>query len=530
MKKKSLYHRNRQMIVALLALLFLLGPGFMARAQEQDPIKHEVAVKRMLIPVFAYDKKGKPVEDLKLSEITLLVNGKPMSITDMHRIKFTHEEAKRDSATTPAAEPKVSAKPQRVVFLVLDSMYNSFYGLKKAKKVASKLVESKTLGTEFVIIEHSMFGGLKLLGGPESNTRKLKKYIKNVSRISAKERVESFDITNRNPAINPKTDFNALGNHHEKKHQKQQTKFFVDFMAQLKYTLQAITKPKLVFFMSEGFSEILFYETNSNMAHSLSFDPDILYRLNQLVQEINAGGSMMYSVFTGRMKNYKQMYNNSPLGKGGDGGLWEELGFTLENMDVPISKLSGVESLKTISEGTGGRLFEGSTQQIIENVESMTAAYYELAFSPAQNSRNTMRIKVKCTRPGVTIDAIARTVKRESYKEMERLQKKVFALNLMQGREWARLMANKIEKIPFTSLAQAQHTVRVPIPQQFKEKVLDVFQVSFQDDFSKPEIKMKRIKAADSTAIEYKKFKEASALYFLIIDPETTYCMYNRIF
>ena len=59
MKKKSLYHGNRQMIVALLTFVFLLGPGFTLLAQEQDPIKHEVAVKRMLIPVFAYDKKGK---------------------------------------------------------------------------------------------------------------------------------------------------------------------------------------------------------------------------------------------------------------------------------------------------------------------------------------------------------------------------------------------------------------------------------------------------------------------------------------
>lgn len=518
----------RRITSTAVLCIFLLG-GF-AIAQEQDAIEHEVSVRRILVPIFAYNKQGHPVEDLKLDEIQLRVDGNLVKITDLNRIRFNSPEevpVVNEKTGEITYEPKYLQR--RMVFIVLDSMYNSFYGLRKAKKFARQLVESDKLGTEFVIMENSQYGGLKLMGGPEADIGKLKKYIRKASDISPDEREDDYDITVRNPAINPLTNWNKLSRTANRIHEKQKTKFYLDFLAQLKYSLQSITRPKLVVLLSEGFSESLFYEVNSEVDKSLSFDPEVLKRLNSLIEEINAGGSVVYTVFTGRLKAFRKRINSTALRGSGQESAWEELGFTLDDMDLPISSLSDIASLQTISGGTGGKHFDESSKEIVDQVQKMTSAYYEVAFSPSKRNGKSMHISVKSTRKDVKIDSMVRIFTREDYKDMEKIQKKVFALNLLLGRQWAHLMAT-LDRIRFSQPGQGENHIRIDLPPSLQGRSLDIFMVSYNDNFQNPDVLLKKQKmTTDSVTINYKRYKNSKALYFLIVEPDSTRCLYNRI-
>lgn len=534
-KHQSFKNKRRRPLSRITAaagmLLFFLGAFAFAQEQpEQDAIEHEVSVRRALVPIFAYDKKGNPVEDLKSEEIQLFVNGKLMKLTDMNRIRFNSQEevpVVNEKTGEITYEPKYLQR--RMVFIVLDSMYNSFYGLRKAKKLARELVENDKLGTEFVIMESTLYGGLRLMGGPEADIDKLKKYIGKVSKTSPDEREDDYDVTIRNPAVRSTQNWNKLSDTSNRIHKKQQTKFYLDFLAQLKYSLQSITRPKLVVLLSEGFSETLFYEVNSEVNKSLNFDPEVLQRLNHLVEEINAGGSVVYTVFTGRLKAYRKRINNSTQGETEGEAAWEELGFTLDDMDLPISSLTDIASLQTISGGTGGKHFEGSTKEVVNKVQTMTSAYYELAFSPDKDAGKSMRIKVKSTRKDVRIDSMVRIFTREEYKDMEKIQKKVFALNLLLGRQWAHVMAT-IDRVRFTQPGQEEAHIRVDLPPSLQGRSLDIFMVSYDDNFQNPDVMLKKRKmTTDTVTINYKRYKNSKALYFLIVEPNSTRCLYNRI-
>jgi VWFA-related protein len=506
--------------------------------QEQEPIKHEVSVTRFIIPVFAFDSEGNPVYDLQKDDLTLYIDGKPVDINSLNPVRFIyHQEitkkVKREAAKDK--EEKVKAVPstgERVIFVVVDTMYNSFYGLKNAKKIAKQLVGDESLTVQFVVMQNSLFGGLKLMGGPESDKKELKKYIKKISGLPDRNpQAESFDVTQRS-SLNPNRDFDqreSLEKREDRKHAKEKIKFFVDFLSRLKYTLQSIEKSKLVILISEGLPEILFFEKNPNIDRNVSYDPQPILNIKRLVKEINEGGSIIFAVYPGRDKLYKEKFNFAQLGKGAASGEFSPIyDDTLDSIDIPISRTSGIESLKAIAVGSGGQLFKGHSEQIIKEIQQKTSAYYELAFSPGTDTADNMRIKIKCKRKGIKINYLAQAAKSKSYIDMDKIQKKVFALNLVMGRKWAVMMA-KMEKNAYQWENSEKKAIQVRIPKMMKGRSVDIFLVRYEENFKNVDISMKNKKVLDSEIIEIKEKQSNQSLYFLIIEPQSVVCLYNMI-
>jgi VWFA-related protein len=520
-------------------LLITIGTG---RGSAQEKIQHEVAVDRMLIPVFAFDSKGNPVQDISMEELELYINGKPVPISSFNRILFKHdvETTKKKAGKSKKIPSTPQINPQeRIVILIFDNMYTSFYGIKRSKKVAKRLFESKNLG-KFVLLEHSMFGGLKLLGGPEDDPKKLKKFMKKLSRLPTREaRSDSFDASSRHDGFDPQNDFGKLQRYEERKHQKLQVKFFVDFLAKLKYTLESINQPKIVFLLSEGFSEILFFEADPSIEYSLKYDADIPLRIQKLVKEINSGGSLIYSVYTGRIKTYKKLFNfaaprkdNQIHGQKGEMIVvnWNDLGVTLDDMDIPIARLSGVESMKSIAVGSGGQYIEGDVDGMVKTIQQTTSAYYELAFTPTDNMGKNLKIKLKCKREGVNVNSLAQTKTRLDYKDLEKIQKKILAMNVVIKRNWIyNLGKTQIAAFKWTDNQKKRFTVQ--LPEEMKGRKLDFFMLHFDLSLKNPDIKMKSRVISDTEAldIDRKNHPVPGYSYFVIIDPETKNCIFNKL-
>lgn len=515
-----------QCITVEILILLLWNPGILPiyAQEEHENIKHEVSVTRKLIPVLAYDSQGQPVPDLKKEDLTLFVNGKPVKIDSLEKVQFTYD---RHSTKTIREKKMVQAPVQkRIIFLVVDTMFNSFYGVKNSKKIARDLIDNDPVNSQFVILHNTLYGGLKLLGGPETDRQTLKKMLRKISHNPEYNPMATgSDISIRSGSGYRSNSYSAQERRAERKHEKEKMKIFVSVMSRLKYTLEAISGPKLVFLISRGLPEILFIDEYVHVPNHVIYDSSVLQTLQKLGKEINAGGSILYTIYPGRLEMDIQA-PGSGGGGGKGGGIAADSEGTLDNMFIPITRESGIESLKLMAAASGGRLFEAYTDKIVKEIHTSTAAFYELAYSPPKGK--TSRIKITSSRRGVRVNTLAQTETYKSYKNMEPVRKKVFAMNAVLGRSWVK-DAGQLQRASYTWKDWQKKMIDVHLPITAAGRPVDIYLIRFDRDFKNPKITLKHKKAAAVETLTVDKYKADSHYYFLVVEPDPVNCYYNRI-
>ena len=91
--------------------------------------------------------------------------------------KTTEEVETKTTEGTPAKQPKAMVQ-NRVLFVILDTMFNSLTGFRRGKEIAVNLIERGLPGDRFIVLENSPIGGLKYIGGSELNNKQLVKKIR----------------------------------------------------------------------------------------------------------------------------------------------------------------------------------------------------------------------------------------------------------------------------------------------------------------------------------------------------------------
>ncbi len=513
-KKTTVLKRNR-----IISVLFILM-CFPAFSQEQKNPKHEVSVTRMIIPVFAYDSNSNPVYDLKKEDISVYIDGKKAEVGYFNRIVFEYEWEKTGK---PAGKNERAMMPERTVFIVIDTMFSSFYGIRKSKDLARKLTEGSTLPGQFVIFENSIYGGLILRGGPEKDKQKLKKFIKKISPLP-----ERVNPVGGNDASEVDDYSPVSGTEVERKIDKERVKYFCDFLSRLKYTLQGFAKPKMVILLSEGIPEILNYEANPYVQDAINFDPTVIRNISRMVKEINAGGTSLYTIYTGRVSISKNKpYTSSEPQKG---EAASEDNFSLDDSDIAINKDSGIESLKTMAMASGGRFFDDTGENVVNEIHNTTSAYYELAVSPSSSSspNQEMHIDLKCNREGIRVETPRMIKSNPGYIDMDKMQKKVLALNIAMGRNWAQDIS-KVERVGFNRIGTEKIQIEVYIPAQMNGRKVDIFIIRWDEGFGNAKIYMDSRVAANIENIDIKEITDKKEVYFVIIEPVSNTCIFNKI-
>jgi hypothetical protein len=464
-------------VMVLLVCVMVLGiyfstPGLMAQAdQEHKPLEYDVSVKALLVPFIAVDASGKPVYDLSDDELDLYINEDLTKIIYLNRMVFRDAEISAEKEMQPPedVEKMLLKKKTRLVFIVVDAIFNSAPGLKRSKTIARKLIENCAPQDRIVLLEIQM-GGLKYIAGPEPGGKPflehLKKLKKNPYRIlrwsqskydrSAKEGYDEIRWERRT-AVD--------------KASKEIVKMWLDAFHQYKNALQTLDEPKVTFLFTEDYLGELREET---------FMVIEFRRIQEYMKkQIHEGGSVLEKVHVGGLR---------------------------KRHIIPT----------------------------VARLHRSTAVYYELFFNPGPKAGEKMNIVIKCKRPGVRINAVGYKGKDKPYQKLGKTLKKVFAVNVACGRSWNRLIGRlhqtSYQKMKREKIAnETRIVVNVPIPTEMRNKKVDIFVLRFDDQYQDVDVALEKRMVKDRETITLQSKKEKKYLYFVIIEPNTTYCIFNKV-
>jgi hypothetical protein len=178
-------------------------------------------------------------------------------------------------------------------------------------------------------------------------------------------------------------------------------------------------------------------------------------------------------------------------------------------------------------------IYGSNIDDVLKKVKNNTAAYYELAFSINPELEENFRIKIKCKRKGVKINTLRYGEKPRSYAEMEETQKKLFALNVVIGGSWSR-MVGKVQPIICQKLGETPKKkiilkkINVNIVKELQNQKLDIFVLNIDPVTLKADIDLFQRKVGEKETIDVEA-QTGKKQYIVIIEPEKIHCIFTRV-
>ena len=524
------------LVLLVPAVILFLGPTaptVTADAEaQQDPIKHEVSVDVVLVPLFITGPDGNPVFDLKKEDFEVKANGIPAEISQFIQFNFQHQQEVTEKVAKPAKKKEIK-RPSRAVFIIIDSVFNGYFGYRRALDIAVDIVKASSPEDMILVMENRAGAGPKHVAGPDEDKgsiikkiRKLKlptgKWDKNLHLTrgwNPEADNDLFEMVHESPILE------YLANktkHMERLAYKNQIHQFSAFLTRIKYILKTIKRPKVVFLLSEGIAKAAFKDLFSPKARVKIMTGSTLVRtekryneipedremrlfvdLQKIVNAINEGGSVLYTINSGKGRHDEEA--------------------------------SGEMSMRYLAHESGGSYVAGSdTKKIIKKLKKITAAYYELAFLVTPDMGKAMDLEISCKRKGIKVNTFKHTERRKPYALMDEMEKKLFALNMVTGGSWSRLMG-KVVRIKYNNLGEDKtgpentSKIEVPLPAKMKDHELDLFSISIKPGSQEVNIQLITQEVKDKAQLVFKKQQNTNE-YFVIIEPAFSLCVYNRIF
>lgn len=540
---------NQGKAVVGLFLMILLAIPFYGSPQEQEPLQYSVEVEARLIPVFAVNQRGEPVYDLKEEELELYLDGKFTGISSFRRYTLqTTEERVEYAQKTGTGEP-VSRAPQRVVFIIIDTMFTSEAGFERSRQIAAELIRKGAAGDIFIVLGNNPAGGLQLVGSSEPSAGGRQRLIQRVTQLEMaadkwdknlhRQREWFFEVDYGQ--FDPRAEargFKELQNtqkYLEQMRYKTRIVAFSRSLRQFEYALKTIDKTKLAFLISEGPQKgalkMLPLETEDQWAgpggsggaegggvpgknysvllkgektvdkQAVRLDMSMVRYLNDVVKAVNKGGTVLYTINPEKVKHDEDA--------------------------------SGEQSLQMLAHQSGGQYFAGTqTEKIIRAVEKTIAAYYEISFPLKHLGRDRVEVKVRCKRKGVKLHSLRYSEQPRPYNQMKPLEKKMFAVNVVSGGAWSRMTAKprpvlyqKFDKERVKGRESC--LIEVLIPEGMANRPVDFFLVQVDESGQKVEVQMDSRKLGGGRTELEVRLEKNRQQFFVVIDPDSGACIFS---
>jgi hypothetical protein len=116
---------------------------------------------------------------------------------------------------------------------------------------------------------------------------------------------------------------------------------------------------------------------------------------------------------------------------------------------------------------------------------------------------------------------------------MEPVQKKIFALNVATGGSWSRMvgrvMKAKYKKAKTDKKGDEKiHTINIPLPKVMQDQRVDMFSIRMDPKTQETVIDFMNREITDVVNLKIK-HRKGKNQFFVIIEPNTPYCIYNKI-
>jgi len=500
----------------LISVLIFIFPGF---CQEHDKIVEKVSVNWWQVPIFAVDKSGNAVADLKEEDIDLWMNNQRIkAFTLLKRSYSVTQQEEKVPGQPPVIEKMEEQAPRKkkVLFLLFDVTLSDKVAIKRSKKIAETILMNADKNTRFIILTIEPFVGLTYIGettNTKNNKTKLVQMVKdkviertNIRSVDPERFIVQIKTRTKGGDAFTKEEMRSFKAQASKNLQRKSFSFFNSFET-LYFFMSSMEENKFIYLFSEG--------------PSLSVITSI------------PGGRVMYNYLLKKVANYlgrcgAVLFVVNPM------GVTPPMDMTIQKMGLntekynPYSKISGEDSLRYLAHESGGKYMEGVKEEIAKKLEDMHRAYYEISFPDIPGSKGSSRkITVRSKRKDVSIHSLRSLERRKRYKEMETLEKELLALNLITRNPLIKTNMSvynaRIDKI---KRSKKKVVYRITIPDSYLYKTVDLYKFWITNDREMTEVakveKESLRPGKTKMKIEFKikrkgKEKDESDTYFVLV-------------
>jgi hypothetical protein len=529
MHLNSAFRHKKYFLVLGLTLLFNL----ILLAQVKERNTGESTHSEFRIPLFAIDTGGNPFYDLKKKDLELYINGKRVETKQL--IKYFHPKniQSQEPIRIENESEAISQNPERSIIIVFDAMFSSNYGVKRARKIATKLVENASSSDSFILLIHSAREGLNPVFGPEKNKEVFINEIKEAkifpgskwfkdlfsSRDSFMERFSASSDYKVNEYADP-TNTEENTEISFKKAYIQEVEKFSSKVDQIRYAFQMITKPKIIYLFSEGYQDYVLVDKyfDPSIAESpdvekssykfklenFNFSSIISEYFRKLIMTFKESGSIFYSINPGQLKTMS--YDSS-----------------------------GAMHLAYIT-GRGGKYFQSlNSEKLMDDLLNATAAYFELVSSLEENfGHEQKKIEVKCNKKDVHVYTPILMIEK-IYNQMSTDLKKKYAINIVTEGILSR-MIGKAKKTAYDKDIEKTEdrlhkcTVEVHPLEKMQRRSTDIFSIALNKKTKEWKVQMTNKIISEREKLTFVlKDKRRYDLYFALINTNTADAIYNKI-
>ncbi len=472
------------LVVRFLLLFLLLSPVF----PQQKKIVEEVTVDWWVLPIFALDQSGQPVLDLKESDFVLEVDNKKVESFVLVKRSFTVSEQPTEAEKEKAVIPPAPERKKNV-FLLFDTALSTSESTEAAKVIAQAMIDRAEPDTRFFIMIIEPFGGLTYAGGETGDKKRLLDIIREKVKGKPNSRVpDPREIVAEVGGKYEPEDISFLRGSVSNYYRSKSISFAQTFKS-LYYALNAIKDNKFIYLFTEGISNA--------------------------IQEAQSGDRSLYREYLGEMASY--------LGRSGSvlfiinpfGGLAADQ-----------ANISGEDSLRFLSQESGGKYLEGSDTKLMAKIDSLNRAYYEIAFPAVPKSKEgILEISLHPKREGIELHTLKTTEKSRQYSRMKGMEQEILALNLVSGNPLYKTdVASRPAEIIKVSRKKKKTTYQVNIPDELMHRSLDLYRIwvnaadirvekeSLRTDKKPVKIDFENVKPGDETFFALISGEQKSAL------------------
>jgi hypothetical protein len=484
----------KPMFVFIL-IAFFIAP--VSTFSQQEKIVEKVTVDWWVIPVFAVDQAGKSVTDLKAADIELKVDNKKIGTFELIRRSFTVSVPGRPGIKEPLPPAPAPAPPSpeiriKHVFLLFDTALSTKESTDKARVIARKIVTNAEKNTRFFIMVIEPFSGLVYAGGQTNDKAALIDIIDKKIKGRKNSRIPSAsEVIASDGGKISKYDQEDLRFLRARagKYYKRKSKSFTQSFESLYYALNTIKDNKFVYLFTEGIS---------NAVQDTETGDQSLYQqyLTQMAEYLGRSGAVLFII--------------NPFG----------------TTDPGMVAASGENSLRFLGRKSGGKYLEGQDDIIIEKIENLHQAYYEIFFPVSPGTGTvTAKISIRPKRKGIDIHTLQFVEKPKHYAQMQPIQQEVLALNLITGNPLYK-SGLSTEKASINKVSKKKRKViyQVAVPERMVNQRLDLYKFWVskkgpEGKYAESRIEKETVPAVSrNLKIIFKKVSPGEETYFLLIN------------